>query len=73
MELSSSFAQTVEKHRVAKGLSRARLAELAGVHQTAVGLVERGKRSPNLETARALAKGLGFPLWTLVKEAEESF
>ena len=69
-ELSDSFGAVVEKRRSAKFLSRAALAELAGLHQTYIGLLERGKRSPNLDTAQAIAKGLGVPLSRLIVEAE---
>ena len=70
-ELSDSFARVVEKRRKAKGLSRAALAAKAGLHQTYIGLLERGKRSPNLDTAQAIAKSLGAVLSQLVTEAEE--
>ncbi len=69
-ELSDNFAAVVEKRRMEKGLSRAALAAEAGLHQTYVGLLERGKRSPNLDTAQAIAKSLGVPLSRLIMEAE---
>jgi transcriptional regulator with XRE-family HTH domain len=70
-ELSDSFAAVVEKHRKAKNLSRAALAAMAGLHQTYIGLLERGKRSPNLDTAQAIARSLRVPLWRLIREAEK--
>lgn len=70
MELSDSFALVVQKHRKEKGLSRAALALSAGVHQTYIGLLERTKRSPNLDTAQAIAKSLGVPLSQLILQAE---
>jgi ribosome-binding protein aMBF1 (putative translation factor) len=69
-EFSDSFALVVQKHRKAKGLSRAMLAARAGLHQTYIGLLERGKRSPNLATAQAIAKSLGVSLSRLIAEAE---
>ncbi len=71
LELSDAFAQVVEKHRKAKGLSRVALAERAGLHQTYIGLLERGERSPNLETASSIAKALGVSLSKLIIEAEK--
>jgi transcriptional regulator with XRE-family HTH domain len=71
IELSDGFASVVEKHRTARGLSRAALAASAGLHQTYIGLLERGKRSPNLDTAQAIAKSLGCSLSTLIIEAEK--
>jgi transcriptional regulator with XRE-family HTH domain len=72
IELSDSFAMVIEKHRRAKGLSRAALAVQAGLHQTYIGLLERGKRSPNLDTAQAIAEGLGLSLSQLIAEAERN-
>ena len=69
-EFGKAFAAVTEKHRKKLRLSRARLAELAGLHQTYIGLMENGRRSPNLGTAKAIAGGLGIPLHKLIKEAE---
>lgn len=70
-ELSESFALVVQKHRVDQGLSRAALAEQSGLHQTYIGLLERGKRSPNLDTAQAIARALGLSLSRLIAESEK--
>jgi transcriptional regulator with XRE-family HTH domain len=70
-ELSESFALVVQKHRMERGLSRAVLAEQSGLHQTYIGLLERGKRSPNLDTAQAIARALGVPLSRLIAESEK--
>lgn len=69
-DLSDVFSEIVKKHREAKGLSRATLAEMAGLHQTYIGLLERGKRSPNLDTAKAVASALGISLAKLILESE---
>jgi DNA-binding XRE family transcriptional regulator len=53
LALSGFFSQVVKQHREAKGFSRAALAEKAGLHQTYISLLERGERSPNLDTAIA--------------------
>jgi transcriptional regulator with XRE-family HTH domain len=68
---SDSFSRVVKSHREAKGFSRAGLAERAGLHQTYIGLLERGERSPNLDTAQAIARALGVPLSKLIVEAEK--
>jgi transcriptional regulator with XRE-family HTH domain len=71
IELSDGFAAVVQRHRKAQGLSRAALAAKAGLHQTYIGLLERGVRSPNLDTAQAIAKSLGFRLSKLLKQSED--
>jgi ribosome-binding protein aMBF1 (putative translation factor) len=68
--LSDSFSRVVKKYREKQGLSRAGLAEKAGLHQTYVGLLEKYERSPNLDTAKAIARGLGKSLTELIAEAE---
>ena len=68
--LSDAFTQVITKHREKKKLSRAALAEMSGLHQTYVGLLERGGRSPNLDRAKAIANALGFSLSKLIAEAE---
>ena len=69
LTLSDAFSRVVAKHREASGLSRSALARLAGLHQTYIGLLERGERSPNLDTASAIALALGKTLDELVVEA----
>jgi len=70
LDLSDNFAKVVEKHRKAKGLSKTGLAERAALHQTYIGLLERGDRSPNLDTAKAIADALNVPLARLIAECE---
>ena len=69
--LSDAFARAVKIEREKAGLSKAALAEKAGVHQTYIGMLEKGQRSPNLETANAIAVALKLPLSTLIRRAEK--
>lgn len=69
--LSDAFSRVVKKHREKRKLSRAALAQLSGLHQTYVGLLERGERSPNLDTAKAIANTLGISLSKMITEAEQ--
>lgn len=48
----------LEKIRISKGLSQNRLAELSGVHQQTISLIEKGKPIQNLRQAKKLAKAL---------------
>jgi transcriptional regulator with XRE-family HTH domain len=54
------FAANLRRRRTDAGLSQEALAERAGLHRTAVGLLERCKRSPRLETIVSLAHALGL-------------
>jgi len=69
--MSDAFSRVVKKHREKNGFSRAALAEKAGLHQTYIGLLEREKRSPNLDTAKAIANALGLSLTEIISEAEK--
>ena len=68
--MSDAFSRVVKKHRQTMGLSRAALAKKAGLHQTYIGLLEREKRSPNLDTAKAIAGALGISLAKMIDESE---
>ena len=69
-QLSDAFSEVVKKYREARKLSKASLAKKAGLHQTYIGLLERGERSPNLDTANAIATALEIPLGKMITEAE---
>ena len=56
--------------REAKGISQEVLAELAGIHRTYVGDVERGTRNIALINLTKLASALGVPLSRLILEME---
>ena len=70
LEFADAFARVLEKKRTAKKLSRQALAEKAGVHQTYVGMIERGLSNPSLNAAHAIAKALQVPFSRLVAQAE---
>ena len=53
-------------------MSRETLAERAGLHQTYIGLIERGMRNPSLDAADAIAEALGVRLSELIAEAEQA-
>ena len=69
-EFSDAFAAVLTRHRRGKRLSKEALAQASGLHQTYIGLIERGLRNPTLDTAHALANALGVPLSELIVQAE---
>ena len=52
------LASNLHAARKCRGLSQERLAELAGLHRTYVGSVERGERNVSIDNIAALAKAL---------------
>ena len=58
-ERRRAFGQRVRSRRTGQGLSQEALADLAGIHRTYVGSVERGERNISLDNIHALADALG--------------
>ena len=65
--LAKAFGDRVRARREARGLSREDLADLAGLHRTMVGHVERGETTPTLYTIARLASALGVDTGVLVR------
>ena len=65
-----AFGQAVRKLRLAKGISQERLAELADIHRTYIGDVERGTRNIALVNMTHIAHALGVCLSVLIREME---
>ena len=52
------FGQVLQQFRKEKGLSQEELSFESGYHRTYISLLERGKKSPSLNTLFQLAKAL---------------
>lgn len=52
------FASNLLELRTRAGISQEELARICDLHRTEVSLLERGKRSPRLDTIIILAEGL---------------
>ncbi|MFE4056032.1 helix-turn-helix domain-containing protein [Streptomyces sp. NPDC059096] len=64
------FGLRVRGLREARGLSQERLAELAGLHRTYVGSVERGERNVSLVNIHRLARALSVAPAELLMHSE---
>jgi transcriptional regulator with XRE-family HTH domain len=64
------FILLCKKLREKQGLTIEQLADLANVHRTTIGLLERGERSPTLQISHQIAAALGYPLSELIQESE---
>jgi transcriptional regulator with XRE-family HTH domain len=65
-----AFGQAVRKFRLKRSFSQERLAELADIHRTYIGDVERGTRNISLLNMTRIAKALQVPLSRLIQEME---
>lgn len=61
------FGLKVRELRLLKGLSQEDLADLAGLHRTYIGGIERGERNVAFLNIVRLAKALEIPLSDLMK------
>lgn len=71
MDVTQVFARNIKRIRLAKGISQEALADIAGLHRTYVGAVERGERNITLINAYRIAEALGVKLSDCLKERNE--
>ena len=68
MNVTQVFSENIKRIRLANGLSQEALADLAGLHRTYIGAVERGERNITLINANKIAGALGVKLSECLKE-----
>lgn len=56
------FGKRISKLRREQNISQEDFAFSCNVHRTYIGAIERGEKSPTLNTIEKLAKGLNVPL-----------
>ena len=66
-----TFARNLRKFRTLRKLSQEDLAELADLHRTYIGSVERGERNISIDNIERLAEALGLPVLDLIREETE--
>lgn len=65
------FAKRLRQIRQLKGLSQEALADLAGLHRTYVGSIERSERNVSIDNMERLAKALEVDIADLLRETKE--
>jgi transcriptional regulator with XRE-family HTH domain len=70
-EILEVLGQRMRELREKKGISQEDLAEFCGLHRTAVGLLERGKTIPRLDTLLLISQGLGVTVSKLLQGVEQ--
>lgn len=72
MCIVTTVSRNIKRLRVERGLSQEMLAELAGVHRTNIGQVERGEYITGIVNLEKIAKGLEVPIYILLEEQGET-
>lgn len=70
--LNRGFGHVLHGLRVRAHLSQEQLAAMSGLHRTYISILERGQRSPTLDTIAVLARALGRPPHYLIRQAENA-
>lgn len=66
-EILKKFGDKVREERLRKKLSQEQLADLAGVHRTYIGMIERAEKNITLENIEKIAKALNLNIKELFK------
>lgn len=61
------FGKNVQKYRISQDLSQEKLAELAGVHRTHIGMIERAEKNITLCNIEKIAKALNIQIQELLQ------
>ena len=60
------FGKKVRETRMERGISQERLGQLAGVHRTYIGMIERAEKNITLTNMEKIARALGKKLSAMV-------
>jgi ribosome-binding protein aMBF1 (putative translation factor) len=70
--ISLEVVRLLKNERIRRGISMNRLAEKAGLSQSMVSLLERGMRTPTLDTLLRIAAALEIDLPELIRRASSA-
>ena len=62
------FGRNVQKYRKEKEISQEKLAEIAGVHRTYVGMIERAEKNITLRNMEKIANALNVKIKDLLEK-----
>jgi ribosome-binding protein aMBF1 (putative translation factor) len=67
-KIARDLGRVIRRKREGMGLSQEKIAELTEHHRTYIGFLERGERSPNVNTLQRVAKALGMSASDLLRD-----
>ena len=68
-KIARDLGLVIRRRREAMEISQEKFAELSEHHRTYIGFLERGERSPNVNTLQRVANALGTSASELLREA----
>ena len=71
MVSAALVGQVIQSYRLRKGMSQEILSGLAGLDRTHYSKIERGLRSPTLDTLFKIAQALDIPPSDIVRQIEQ--
>lgn len=66
----TTLGQRIRDLRHVRSISQEELADVAGVHRTYIGMVERGEKNVTILTLSKFASAFGLSISELIKEME---
>jgi transcriptional regulator with XRE-family HTH domain len=66
-----ALGKRIRELRAKSGFSQEAFADHCGLHRTAMSLIERGKRVPNLRTLVTISRGFGITVSELLRGIEK--
>ncbi len=70
-KLLSQFGNKVREERLRRSYSQEQLADLAGLHRTYIGMIERAEKNITLENIGKIAKALDLKIAILLQNVED--
>lgn len=70
--LMRSIGEAVRRRREAMRVSQEKFADDIKMHRAYYGGIERGEKNLQIVTLKKVCKGLGAPIWQVLRDAENS-
>lgn len=69
-QITQTIGLRLRRRRTELGYSQERLAELAGLHPTYIGQIERGEKNLTLDSLHKVTRALQLPMSQLLEKAD---
>ena len=70
MDVTQEIGNRIRYYRVSKKISQEKLSELSSLHPSYIGQLERGEKTPSIETLYKICQGMDISLVQLLYEID---